>query len=774
MFEGGEYMKKRMLVVFLMLCMMAYYGGYNLMARTETPQEIVIYVNGEKVDTEVSPILKNNRTLIPLRSVFEKLGAEVDFNQTTNQAIIQTDSNEILLELGNSAVLVNGRIQFMDTQSLAIDGRTFVPLRFVAEQLGASVQWDGVKKRIDIRTANSTIVNEAEELPTVDNLNSLVQLLNYNDELYHYYYLEDSIDINFAQDVVVEEQVDSSMISEEATRDTDYSETNTQVEGVDEGDIIKTDGQYIFYTALNKVYIVEADPFNPKVKATISTDIYRGRINEIYVTDKKLIIVGDTYTSYKYPENITTTHNQMNKGLPYYQTNNTALLVYDYSEVENPKRVMDMDFEGKYISSRMVNNQLYMVSGKDIYIDKNMSNKDDLEGLKKEYEILPKYSNNLTNEVSVVGYDHIQYFPDYVDSGIFMTIGIDLTTDNVSVSSYVGKAETIYATAKDLYLGFTHYNYTDEGNGLIYRPVYEVSTSIYRFSMEDGRINYDTAGSVKGSVLNRFSMDEHDGYLRIGTTSGSRWSRKDPQQNHVYILDGDLRQVSSLENLAENERIYSMRFNGSRIYMVTYRETDPFFVIDASNPYEPILLGTLKVPGFSTYMHILDENHILGFGTETVEKNGSIQQSGFKLSLFDVSDPKRPIEKKKEVIGNGGTYSELSQNHKALMVSLEKGIMGFPITVSENGDYTTDFDGAYVYRINSDDFSYMGRITHQQDEIQLYNGYTIDRLLYIGDYIYSFSEKILKVTEIDTMETRGILELPLVKEPIQYQMDVEE
>jgi uncharacterized secreted protein with C-terminal beta-propeller domain len=234
------------------------------------------------------------------------------------------------------------------------------------------------------------------------------------------------------------------------------------------------------------------------------------------------------------------------------------------------------------------------------------------------------------------------------------------------------------------------------------------------------------------------------------------------------LLNSKLQEVGKLTDLAPGERIYSTRFAGNRIYMVTYKQVDPFFVIDATNPTAPKVLGYLKVPGFSTYMHILDENHVLGFGTDTVEQDGRVTTGGFKISLFDVTKPAVPVEKSKEVIGVTGTYSELQNNHKALMISLDKGIMAFPITVAGKTPYATDFSGAYVYNISKNAFSFKGTVTHQPAEALPINGdyknynynYNINRLVYIGDYLYSLSQGKMEVTSLKDMTKAGEVIFP--------------
>jgi uncharacterized secreted protein with C-terminal beta-propeller domain len=223
-------------------------------------------------------------------------------------------------------------------------------------------------------------------------------------------------------------------------------------------------------------------------------------------------------------------------------------------------------------------------------------------------------------------------------------------------------------------------------------------------------------------------------------------------------MDEKLAIIGRIEDIAEGESIYSTRFAGDRIYMVTFRQMDPFFVIDAADPKKLSVLGYLKVPGFSTYMHILDNDHVLGFGSDTKETgSGGVRTGGFKLSLFDVTDVSNPKEIKKEVIGQKAS-SALENDHKALMISLEKGIMGFPLTYTDTDDRY--FSGYYVYKLSTDDFDYFGRISHIAVNTAMSDareGLFIERGIYIGDYLYTFSQDRIEVHSLKTLKKAGSL-----------------
>lgn len=182
--------------------------------------------------------------------------------------------------------------------------------------------------------------------------------------------------------------------------------------------------------------------------------------------------------------------------------------------------------------------------------------------------------------------------------------------EEASILTYVGSGNQIYMSKDNLYVAVpNHYhgpNWMDNQN-----------TELYRFSVEGTNVQFAANGSIQGYLLNQFSMDEHKGYFRVAATRGQAWDEQSPSSNHLYILDGGLNTVSSVDDLARGERIYSVRFMQDKAYVVTFKEVDPLFVFDLSNPNEPKVLGELKIPGFSNYLHPYDENHLIGFGYDT-------------------------------------------------------------------------------------------------------------------------------------------------------------
>jgi inhibitor of cysteine peptidase len=271
--------------------------------------------------------------------------------------------------------------------------------------------------------------------------------------------------------------------------------------------------------------------------------------------------------------------------------------------------------------------------------------------------------------------------------------------------------------------------------------------------------------------------DETAVFLRAGDGGGVRADIRRSRRYALYTLDESMQTIGRLEKLAPGERIYSVRFMGGRAYLVTFRQVDPLFAVDVSDPRSPQVLGALKIPGYSDYLHPYDATHLIGFGKETVQddKSGAVLYQGMKVSLFDVTDVANPIELFKTSIGYRGTESDLLHDHKALLFSREKGLLAFTVAVREveaKDGYkdphqygALTFQGAYVYHVDlKDGFRLRGRITHLTALDRLKAGYDsydpaymVKRALYIGDTLYTVSDGAVKANDLATLGELGEL-----------------
>ena len=605
--------------------------------------------------------------------------------------------------------------------------------------------------------------NKVTPIQVIEENNGLPKLENF-ENLYNIIKKQNSGDDVIFKDGIISDSTinssSSSLTEKLETEDSkDYSQTNIQVEGVEEADIVKTDGKYIYYIASDKIVIIKAeDSSNLKIMSELECDEEGFYPTELYIYQNKLVVIGQKNNNY---------YNKLIEVDSIYSVGTkttTIAKVYNVKEKNNPKLEREVEVEGNYLSSRMIEDELYFISNK--YIYSYLLRNKELDEIDEE-EFKPKYRDTvIANTEKSIAYQDIYYFPESEDTSYLNVVGFNvINNQKANIDTYLGAGSEIYSSQDNLYITRVKREYRDT-KAYGYYNNYDVNTYIYKFKLEDSKATYVNAGSVPGEVLNQFSMDEKDGYFRIATTDSKNWD-SDTDTNNLYVLNESLEVVGKIEGLAKGERIYSVRFMGNRAYMVTFVETDPLFVIDLSQPTNPTVIGELKIPGYSKYLHPYDENHIIGFGENTrINEYGGVVTDGMKMALFDVSNPNSPKELYSVDIGEKGTYSELLYNHKALLFSKEKNIIAFPISISEQtGEYRTklSFQGAIVYGLDLENgFTLKGTIAH----MQIQDGYrdydytkAVERIIYINDSLYTLSQGLIKSTNINTMEEESIVEI---------------
>jgi uncharacterized secreted protein with C-terminal beta-propeller domain len=305
------------------------------------------------------------------------------------------------------------------------------------------------------------------------------------------------------------------------------------------------------------------------------------------------------------------------------------------------------------------------------------------------------------------------------------------------------------------------------------REIDQSTTFIHKIGINNGAITYIAKGEVAGYLKNQFAMDEYNDNLRVATTSDVWTTRGQYEYNNVFVLDGEMKTVGSLTHIAEQERIYSTRFVGDRLYMVTFKRIDPFFVIDLSTPASPKILGKLKIPGYSDYLHPYDKNHIIGIGKETRTNDwGGISTRGLKLALFDVSDVENPKQLDKVEIGDAGTDSPALSDHRAFLFDKNKNLLVLPARVVKQfdlpevykGDQQRIWYGAYVFGVSPETgFVLKGAIEHSTSGgYAWYNSpYDVKRSLYIGDILYTISQRQILANSLSRINTTvATIQLP--------------
>lgn len=530
--------------------------------------------------------------------------------------------------------------------------------------------------------------------------------------------------------LVVEDALATTNKAESITQDVqDYSTTNVQVANVDEADIVKTDGEYIYYVKGYKVYVVKADEMKIVSEIVeIRNDNSSFAPREIYIKDNKLIILGNRHQlenqtfQNKIEGVLTDSYNVTSK-------NFAEAIVYDISDKENPKQERVVSIDGNYTNSRMIGDNLYFISNKYPYYHRSIGDE----------EILPICKDTAVNSIKRIPATDIAYFPDTESYSYMLVAGFNINNqEEVNVETFFGASDTIYASENNLYITHMDYSYRDS------------KTIIYKFNLKNSEIKFAAKGEIEGDLNNQFSMDEYEGNLRIATTS-----YKEESTNQLYVLDENLKEIGKIENMALDEKIYSVRFIGKVGYIVTFKEIDPLFVIDLSNPTNPEIKGELKIPGYSAYLHPYDENHIIGIGYNTKDNSrGGVTNTTLKMSMFDVSDVENPKEVFNVSIGNNYSYSNIMYNHKQLFYNKSKNLIGFPVALMED-NYRNDKDALVIYEIDLENgFKKYGEISQKRDYLT-----NIDRAIYIGDVLYTLSETRINSYDLNTFEELKQLEL---------------
>ncbi len=513
-----------------------------------------------------------------------------------------------------------------------------------------------------------------------------------------------------------------------------FSQTTTQELGVDEADVVKTDGTYLYIVSHGMLRIVRADSLDQL--GLISQVEVPGRTRELYLAGDRAVVLTEMHGGFFLPfievdrpmvlfegdavsidlggpseeEDSDVTDAEIGVGdvavdvapVPlgfdgfagHYERPWIQATIVDISDVAAPEIVSTTRFDGSMSSSRMIDGELHLV----------------LASRRHEFtELMPAMGMSVGRLAGgeVSGDDVAQLLPSFtqVDAQGRETSGPLLTWEElyrpeapdgfgvVSIVSMkaaapaefkavgvVAEPGLIYSSPEALYLTNTEYDFSGDARE---------TTEIFKFAYTpDGPVPV-AAGVVVGRVLNQYSMSEHNGYLRMATTVGRRFGRfgqTNVSSNNVFVLDqvgAAMRLAGSIENIAPNETIQSARFVGDRGFLVTFEQIDPLFTLDLSDPTAPVVVGELKVPGFSTFLVPMDENHLLAVG-EYIPDDGFFFARGVQLSIFDITDFANPVLKHLEVIGGeSGAYSEALHNPKAFTYFAEQGLVALPVSIHE-------------------------------------------------------------------------------------------
>jgi len=651
---------------------------------------------------------------------------------------------------------------------------------------------------------------------------------------------ESAPEVDFLGGMVTSETAPAPTSAQGSSGGVDYSTTNVQVEGVDEADIIKTDGKYIYLIHGGEFLIVDAKGADSQIITRMQLydkgANYRERSTpeQMFVSGDRLVLFASAYKKeIVFPKySIEPTENYE----PVIQA-----LVFDMHDRRSPVLQANVTVSGDYYQSRMAGDEVYLISqetpayygpiimpyieydyagmageiappvyyfdhpeeeyvfntittfgsqdGEVIdaktfllgYSNTFMMSQDNLYIAYKKYAPWNYWwaqdeTNTKERFFSVV----VPLLPAELEAQILETDKQDKSDDEKwdeiekKLSDYFGPYLEKDAALSDGDIRWYKELMRDISDALAeydaLRKIEDSQTIIHKFSANEGKIEYVAKGAVDGYLLNQFSMDEYGGKLRVATTVDV-WAAKHVQYNNVFVLDENMEEIGSLERVARDEKIYSARFMGERLYLVTFKKMDPFFVIDLAEPAKPEILGALKIPGYSDYLHPFGENYIIGIGKATEEADwGGVVASGVKIALFDVQNPANPKEVGKVEIGDRGSDSAVLHDHKAFLLDATRGIMVIPIKETEVkegwfADRTNVWNGAYAFEVSKESgFEKMGTVEHSSSD-DYWSGWwdsaTVSRSLYIGDELYTLSDDYLKINKMENgLSSLGSIELP--------------
>ncbi len=512
----------------------------------------------------------------------------------------------------------------------------------------------------------------------------------------------------------------------------DFSGTTEQVEGVAEADIVKTDGKYIYYLTCDfgkqRVSIFSADKENSEFLGQIDLKSEESHCREMFLQGDRLIVLQNSYNTGMYA-----------RDMAYINDSCVTVLIYDVSNPKKPECVASVSQQGSYETARMIGDQIYLISNCNI-------NLNDIDKEKPESFVPTTVVNDVIKPMPA---DKIYcYDEDLIDMPQYAVIGSYNFLDGkmTDSASILGGTSQIYCSQNNIILAKSVYHGIKENENYS-----TSSTEVSRLQINDGKIEYKASGKIDGTLDNQFFIDEYNGYFRFVTTANKAVKETIKFDNtfeemvsydtetsaNLTVLDEQMKKVGEIVDLAPNERVYSVRFMGDTAYFVTFRQVDPLFSADLSDPKNPKIIGELKIPGFSEYMYPYGDGLLLGFGQDADETTG--RTGDLKLSMFNIKDPANVTEDDVTVI-DGYTYSAALYNHKEMLVSPTKNLIGFCAHDNRgNVDYL-------IYKYTNDAFIKVA--TLQVDMGQKFGA----RGIFINDAFYTINDARLDVYELETFK----------------------
>lgn len=536
-----------------------------------------------------------------------------------------------------------------------------------------------------------------------------------------------------------------------------YTTTNNQVKGVDELDMVKTDGSYLYVASLQTVSIIKAQPTNSaSVVSTIR--LPTSDILGISIGPQRLAVIAQSNVD-----------------------SSVELRLYDISDRSAPSLVNSVNVNGTHVAARFSQDYLYEIVQQPSFVESGNGN------------ATAVYPSTVSHGVSsALPPGSTYYTPNKSQISVYtMIISMSMSSGaQSSVAVLTGPSSTVYVSTSNIYVVYPNYPsfYADGIQGdvfggaagpVVVRGVQQPQNStVVRVAYSNGVLSANSAGSFPGVVLNQFSMDEYKGYFRVATSRAVTTNGTGSRSDDVYVLGQNFTQVGALRNIAPGENIYSVLFSGDVGYVVTFEQIDPLFAISFKNPANPVILSALKVNGFSDYLYPFGSSYLIGVGKDTVASSTGnfAYYLGMKLSLFHVASDGTSTEVANYKIGDRGTDSVVLSDHLAFTFDPARNLTIIPVDLAKvAGNQTSPpgspppygqlvWQGAYVFSVSPSGFDLLGTVTqYPQGARDSYfgssGGHDIYRSVIIGNALYTISQDEVMVSDLSSFSTLATVAL---------------
>ena len=553
----------------------------------------------------------------------------------------------------------------------------------------------------------------------------------------------------------------------------EFSTTNLQEVGVDEPDIVKTDGRRIVALSQGTLYLVDVTGDAPRVIGETALNDFA--VRDLFLAGDRVYAIGGGYGGGPMP---------FERGIApegMYYPSPTSQMVEIAIDSGDPEVVRSLVFDGSYISARMVEDAIRVIISSTPHgfvwaTPEGNGLKAEREATEKNRDIVrnsdidnwvPYYvefdaAGNAVDEGNLVECDRA-YAPNEfagLNMVTVMTVDASAGLEVEDATGLLATGETVYASQENLYVAtqrWIDWNRLTTEDAAI-REIETATTAIHMFDISNPeRTSYEASGEVKGYLLNQFAMSEHEGHLRVASTTQPEWGGDFESESMVTVLGvegNELVAVGQVDGLGEGERIYSVRFIGDVGYVVTFRQVDPLYTVDLSDPTDPTVEGELKIQGYSAYLHPISDDLILGVGQDATNQGRIL---GTQVSLFDVSDLSDP-KRIAQFTLDEGTNSEAEYDHRAFLHWPQTGLTMLPVqswSWEEKSGKEEVFFGAIGLEVGEDGIELINRVNHPGGKSD--NGSwdwlaQINRAIVIGDDVYTVSQKGILKSDINALE----------------------